>query len=1453
MAFDKPTRNKLARVVGECRRLLTDDIRGQFQSVYGIQPDGSDFAVEKLTKLDDRGREIAVALRQWLGHLAATETGSDAENREKAFARMANETAFTYLNRLAALRMCEERGHVIECVRRGVESDSFAMYENVARQALGDRGATYRIFLECVFDELAIDLGVLFHRHSPHSLVFPGPPCIEAVLKELNAADLTPLWKEDETIGWVYQFFHTDEERKAMRKKSPAPRNSHELAVRNQFFTPRYVVEFLTDNTLGRTWYEMRRGKTTLVDRAYFVRHEKEVFLPAGVLPQAPAAGQEDLSKEKLLQTEVQIAYRANKDPREIRVLDPACGSGHFLLYAFDLLETIYEEAWHDEQSPPSEATGKTLRADYETEAELRRWIPELILRHNLYGIDIDRRACQIAAIALWLRAQRRFKELGLKPADRPPITKSNIVTAEPMPAEDDLLEEAVRSFRQPILGLLLRTVFEKMKLAGEAGSLLKIEEEIRGPLAEGRRQWEGQSQAARDRKGRKLLFTVDEMESSVKQRQPTLDLSGITDEEFWIEAEPTILAELKKLAAAAMNGKAVERTLFAEDAEQGFAFVDLCRQRYDVVLMNPPFGDASLPSKPYIDEHYGDTKGDVFKAFVEAFQDRLVSNGMLGIISSRSGFFKRDSRDWRDQVVLRFYRPFSVADLGYFVLDAKVETAAYVLRALRPEERDDLIVALLPKVDALIAESGSPFSVARYRGHCTLKRHQAEAELAWLVEKEFLREVIGAYPQYERIWDSKSQTPAPSSPVYPPMFCFRLLMESNKEVLLFDCIRNKCDHRVFVVEPARFADLPYHSFAYWLNGMYRSAFVNLPPFQGDQRSVRQGLATAKDPRFVRTWWEVPASEVCRPTVHPVEAVGPYCVIGDFRWFPFSKGGKFSPFYGEVPHVINWLRHGEELRAFSGSVIRNPDFYFRPGLTYLSRTTVRTCAMPLPRGSVFGHTGPGVFVPNDVLPQALARFNSYVADGFLSVSHGQGVEAMTHRKQYEVGIMQKVPWPQPHDEKIDELVRNAHHAVLVIRSLEETSRFFCGVGVDVDKQLDEAVGLLWEIDLAVAHEYGVDVNDLLLKGVDPVAKKKSCNQDMRKALKLAGGFPDKKMQAHNHISYALGCIFGRWDIRYATGAKTPAALPDPFNPLPICSAGMLVDEDGLPAEAAPEAYPVEIQWNGLLVDDPGLDGNHPKPGDVLRRIDQVLTVLHGERADAVKQNLCETLEVSNLRDYFRSAAQFFERHRKNYRKGGRDAPIYWPIATKSGSYTLWLYYPRLTDQTLYTALVEFVKPKIEEVEKRLVQIDETLPKASAQDASDLREERDAAKCLLEELEEFRDELIRVAALPYKPNLNDGVLITASPLWKLISHNAWRQRLKTCWESLAGGEFDWAHLALSIWPGRVRESAEADLSIAIAHGFASVAELECPEDSAEESLDIEPLDEDNEDEEGDEEE
>ena len=676
MALDTGTRNILARAVGRSRDLLVASVDRRMQQEYGLQPDGDRLDMDQLQHLDERGLRRAEILRQWQDHLATLESGSDQNRLALAFARMAYETSFTTLNRLVALRMCEERDYMVECVRRGLESEGFRLFEQLSGGALGGRTAAYRSFLTAVFRELAVELGVLFDPDAPQSVVFPDETCLQEVLAELTSEDLSDVWDEDETIGWVFQYFNSDDERKAMRKAASAPRNSRELAVRNQFFTPRYVVEFLVDNTLGRIWYEMRQGSTRLAEECrYLVHRPTEVFLTLGEPVPDDEADGIDLSREDLLQLPAYISWRDKRDPRDFQVVDPACGSGHFLLYAFDVLASIYEEAWEDESSPSSAATGATLRDDYPELGALRSAIPRLVIERNLYGVDIDPRTAQVAALALWLRAQRFGRDADV---ELQPITKTNVVCAEPMPGDARLLTDFTHTLQPEALRQLTVAFADLLRPAGELGVLLKAEEQLCRLIDTARDQW-----AAANAQKQMVLAPELEMPSA---RQPELfDVSGITDDQFWATAETRILDGLRAYAAQVEVESGMRRRLFSDDAGQGLAFVDLCRQRFDVVLMNPPFGEPAKGSKAYVDKTYLRTKNDLYAAFVERGLEMLVPRGRLGAITSRTGFFLSSFQKWREEILLRETEIGVFADLGYGVLDANVETAAYCLERRVP------------------------------------------------------------------------------------------------------------------------------------------------------------------------------------------------------------------------------------------------------------------------------------------------------------------------------------------------------------------------------------------------------------------------------------------------------------------------------------------------------------------------------------------------------------------------------------------------------------------------------------------------------------------------------------------------------------------------------------------------------------------------------------------------
>lgn len=663
MAIGKDDRKKIEKLVGDCRKLLEAEFGAQFQTVYGIGLDGSIAAIGTLGHLSDSERRIALALREELSHFAA----GKAEKKELALAaeRLLRELSFTTLNRFAALKLCERRDFLFESISSGYGSRGFELYVKLAGSSLGESYERYSCYIKSVFDELSLDLGALFDRRAPGAILFPREKALLELLDLLNDKDLDQFWAEDETIGWMYQYFNSKEERREMRADSGgAPRNSRELAVRNQFFTPRYVVRFLVDNSIGRLWYEMTKGDSSISDRCeLLVKKPKTRFLAKG--EKIPVSEDESIDY---------CAFRKLKDPREIRMLDPACGSMHFGLYAFDLYEVIYREAWdrYPECFSDLRSAGMS-REDFLTQ------VPALIIEHNIHGMDIDRRCAQIAALSLWLRAQKSWKEAAIPVASRPRITKSNIACAEAMPGEVKLLEEYASSLKPVVLGDLVKSVWTHMRLAGEAGSLLKIEECIEKEVSRAKTAWKVWTIDMKKQVYSQGDFFTKGNQLSLKELLG-YDVADIGEAAEWEGMEARLLSALKGFAEAAVPENGTGKRLFADDAASGFAFIDLCRKRYDAVLMNPPFGESAAGAKQYIADEYPRTKNDLAAAFIEMGLKRLEAGGSVGAITTRTIFFLSSHTKFREEIMLKEARPVVFADLGFGVLDAMVETAAYVV-----------------------------------------------------------------------------------------------------------------------------------------------------------------------------------------------------------------------------------------------------------------------------------------------------------------------------------------------------------------------------------------------------------------------------------------------------------------------------------------------------------------------------------------------------------------------------------------------------------------------------------------------------------------------------------------------------------------------------------------------------------------------------------------------------
>ena len=233
---------------------------------------------------------------------------------------------------------------------------------------------------------------------------------------------------------------------------------------------------------------------------------------------------------------------------------------------------------------------------------------------------------------------------------------------------------------------------------------------------------------------------------------------------------------------------------------------------------------------------------------------------------------------------------------------------------------------------------------------------------------------------------------------------------------------------------------------------------------------------------------------------------------------------------------------------------------------------------------------------------------------------------------------------------------------------------------------------------------------------------------------------------------------------------------------------MLQDSIGLPAKESPQGYPLRIDWDGLLVDDP----DHPD--DIIRRVRDILELIWKDRADSIEEEACEILGVTDLRDYFRKpgAGGFWDDHIKRYTKSRRKAPIYWLLQSSKKNFALWVYYHRLDKDILFKALLNYVEPKIRKEEARLGEL--RSQKAAlgpvAKGSKKIDKDIDRQEAFLSELRDFEDKLRRVANLHLIPDLNDGVALNIAPLRELVP---WKEA-KSYWDDLMDGQYEWSSIA-----------------------------------------------------------
>ncbi|MCC5600691.1 DNA methyltransferase [Nostoc favosum] len=472
-------KSKLSSTIRALRERLLTDLQNAVESTYRL----SITAVSK-AGLAEEQRVKRQRLEQWLDEQSRSQGKSkkqESEIRDRYLKTAVKLAAATLLNRLIVIKQMEAHGLSKPAVLTGGwQSRGYREFRDFAPDLCKDETEGYGTLLQLLYDELAQELPGLFGNVGVTAL-FPIPAStLRAAIEALDASDLRDVWLDDTTLGWVYQYWN-DPEREALDAKlnGGGKVEPHEIASKTQMFTERYMVEWLLHNSLGQMWLAMckKHGWTAEVEadgtlarlearrKEWREKREQGQVAIEALMPIEP--GIEENWKYWVPQPLTADAVtHAPESVRSLKILDPATGSAHFLVIAFGLLFTLYQE-----------------EARHRGENWSDRQIVESILENNLYGVDIDPRAIQIAAAALILKARLLSPQASPKHLN---LVASNLQLAS-LPADDPALVELRREVTEAtgIPEKLTNQIVYALQGADYLGTLLKVDTAVDAAISE--------------------------------------------------------------------------------------------------------------------------------------------------------------------------------------------------------------------------------------------------------------------------------------------------------------------------------------------------------------------------------------------------------------------------------------------------------------------------------------------------------------------------------------------------------------------------------------------------------------------------------------------------------------------------------------------------------------------------------------------------------------------------------------------------------------------------------------------------------------------------------------------------------------------------------------------------------------------------------------------------------
>jgi len=554
---------KLINHVLDIRRLIQQAFDNRF-SRLGLRPDAL-VGIERLSEENKLKREK-------LEEIMANHLCEMDGDYPKARQATVNECVFTLFNRIAAIKVMESKELFPEIIRRRRENAGRSFEHNAWLEIHPEERTSEREglkhFLSEQFDILGENIP-LFRSDYPYALL-PTANELNEIIDKFNAVEEdadcgADVWKGDDILGWLYENFNAVE--KAALKETGEKTEYDKVSLQSQVYTPQWVVKFLVDNTLGKSYLEM--------------------------YPNSPIKDQYKIANAPDSQVE------EAKDVKSLKVLDPACGSGNFLIYAFSLLYDLYLDQ--------VENYGK----DYS-----RRDIPKMIVENNLYGIDLDERAAQITQIALFIKA----RELGGHRSKWPGYT--NVVSSHFFLDDYSRVKDSFESIegldRSDSKSSLMQNIWDDLSNTYKFGSLVRLEEKVDAILK---------------REGADNLFAQQEEESLFSFKNHFMT---------------NLRNKVNEMGERGSNAYTLAKT------NDAISFLEIISQKYDVVVANPPYTDSAdfgPELKTFVEANYKKpykVNTNLYSCFIKRCCELAGDEGKVGMIHPHTFMFIKTFEDVR-------------------------------------------------------------------------------------------------------------------------------------------------------------------------------------------------------------------------------------------------------------------------------------------------------------------------------------------------------------------------------------------------------------------------------------------------------------------------------------------------------------------------------------------------------------------------------------------------------------------------------------------------------------------------------------------------------------------------------------------------------------------------------------------------------------------------------------